>query len=93
MNRWQRAGHPTRVKVCGPLAPYADGFRQDLAGRGYHPQVVGRQARLMADLSTWLQGQGLSGGALAAGVVEDYLRARRAAGHRDWSRRGRRPRC
>jgi hypothetical protein len=83
MNSRQRAGHPTRVKVCGPLAPYADGFRQDLAAKGYHPQVTGRHLRLMADLSAWLQGQGRSGDALAAVVIEDYLRARRAAGCRD----------
>ena len=29
------------MKVRGPLAPYADGFRQDLAAKGYHPQVTG----------------------------------------------------
>jgi integrase/recombinase XerD len=81
MNNRQRAAHPTRVQVSGSLAPYAEGFRQDLAAKGYHPQVIGRQARLMADLSTWLQGR--SGGALTARVIEDYLRTRRAAGCRD----------
>jgi hypothetical protein len=29
-----RAGHPSRTAVTGPLAPYADGFREDLGG---HP--------------------------------------------------------
>src|ERR1039458_5111196 len=64
MNGRQRAAHPSRVKVTGPLAGYADGFRQALAERGYHPQVIGRQALLMADLSVWLESCGLSGGAL-----------------------------
>jgi integrase/recombinase XerD len=81
MNNRQRAAHPTRVQVSGSLAPYAEGFRRDLAAKGYHPQVIGRQARLMADLSTWLQGR--SSGALTAEVIEDYLRARRATGCRD----------
>ena len=54
MNGRQRAGHPTRVQVRGSLAPYAGGFRQDLAGKGYHPQVIGRQVGLMAGLSRWL---------------------------------------
>ena len=34
MESRQRAGHPTRTAVTGPLAPYADGFREDLAGKG-----------------------------------------------------------
>lgn len=81
MNNRQRAAHPTRAQVSGSLAPYAEGFRHDLATKGYHPQVIGRQARLMAELSTWLQGR--SSGALTAEVIEDYLQTRRAAGRRD----------
>src|SRR6266568_1801896 len=83
MDRRQRTGHPSRVRVYGPLAPYADGFRQYLAAQGYHPQVIGRQARLMADLSIWLEGQGRSGDELVAGLAGEYLRARRAAGSRE----------
>ncbi len=83
MNSRQRAGHPTRVQVSGSLAPYAEGFRQDLAAKGYHPQVIGRQAGLMADLSRWLEDQCLSADALVPAVVQEYLRARRAAGFRD----------
>ena len=83
MNGRQRAGHPTRVQVSGSLAPYAEGFRQDLAAKGYHPQVIGRQAGLMADLSRWLEDQRLSADALVPAVVQEYLRARRAAGFRD----------
>src|SRR6266568_1556188 len=83
MDSRQRTGHPSRVRVYGPLAPYADGFRQYLAAQGYHPQVIGRQARLMADLSIWLEGQGRSGDELVAGLAGEYLRARRAAGSRE----------
>jgi integrase/recombinase XerD len=83
MESRQRAGHPSRTEVTGPLAPYADGFRENLAGKGYHPQVIGRQVRLMADLSSWLDGQGLSCDALVTEVAGEYLQARRAAGYRD----------
>src|SRR5260370_1045103 len=62
--------------------PYADGFRQDLAAKGYHPQVIGRQARLMADLSAWLEVQGRCADALTAGILENFVRARRASGAR-----------
>jgi integrase/recombinase XerD len=58
MESRRRTGHPSRTEVSGPLAPFADGFRQELAGKGYHPQVTGRQVRLMADLSSWLGGPG-----------------------------------
>ena len=83
MESRQRAGHPSRTEVTGPLAPYADGFRENLAGKGYHPQVIGRQVRLMTDLSSWLDGQGLSCDALVTEVAGEYLQARRAAGYRD----------
>jgi integrase/recombinase XerD len=79
----QRAGHPSRIEVTGPLAPYADGFREDLAGKGFDPHSVTGQMRLMADLSGWMEGQGHSGDALAGAVAGEYMRARRAAGRRD----------
>jgi len=83
MENTRRAGHPSRTEVSGPLAPYADGFREDLAGKGYHPQVIGRHVGLMADLSDWLEARGWSSGGLGAEVAGEYLRARRAAGHRE----------
>ena len=83
MENRRRSGHPSRTQVSGPLAPYADGFRGNLAGRGYHPQVIGRHIGLMADLSSWLQGPGRCGDELTAEVAGDYLRERRAAGHKD----------
>jgi integrase/recombinase XerD len=83
MENRQRNGHPSRTQVDGPLGPYADGFRENLAGRGYHPQVISRHIGLMADLSSWLQGTGRCGGELTGEAAGDYLRARRAAGHKD----------
>jgi hypothetical protein len=53
------AGHPSRTAVSGPLAPYAEGFRLELAAKACHPQVIGRHVALMAELSVWLEDQGL----------------------------------
>jgi integrase/recombinase XerD len=82
VNGRQRARHPTRAEVTGPLAGYADGFRADLAGRGYHPQVIGRQVGLMADLSAWLEAHGQRADALTPQVAGDFLAERRASGCR-----------
>ncbi|MBV9315615.1 MAG: tyrosine-type recombinase/integrase [Pseudonocardia sp.] len=77
-----RAGHPSRTVVSGPLAPYADGFRVDLGGRGYAAHSIGGQMRLVAHLSVWLEGEGIPVARLTTEVVEDFLRVRRDAGHR-----------
>ena len=77
-----RVGHPSRRAVTGPLAGYADGWREELAGRGYAADSIGRRLSLMAHLSGWLGSQGLPAGAVTGGVVEEYLRVRRAQGHR-----------
>src|SRR5260370_17721221 len=82
MRSRQRGAHASRVQVSGPLGPYADGLRQELGAKGYHPQVIGRQARLMADLSAWLEVQGRCADALTAEMLEDFVRVRRASGAR-----------
>jgi hypothetical protein len=41
------------------LAPYADGFREDLGSRGYAAHTVSEQMRLVAHLSAWLDGRGV----------------------------------
>src|SRR5258708_8399701 len=78
MDSRQRTGHPTRTQVGGPLAAYAGGFRQDLAAKGYHPQVIGRHIGLMAGLSAWLDDRGSSSDGLTAGVAAEDLPARPA---------------
>ena len=82
MNGGVRAGHPSRTTVTGPLAPYADGFREDLGGQGYAQHSIGGQMRLMAHLSTWLDTQDLPVGGLTGELIDGYLRVRRGAGHR-----------
>ena len=49
---------PSRVRVTGPLAPYAEGFRRELETRGgYAPGSVALQLQLVAQLSRWLDAQ------------------------------------
>ena len=70
------------IIVSGPLAPFAEGLRRDLAGRGYALDTVGDHVHLLADLSDWLSGRGLAVADLATPVAEEFLRVRRAAGLR-----------
>jgi len=70
------------IIVGGPLAPFGDGLRRELAGQGYALDTVGDHVHLLADLSDWLSGQGLTAAGLTTEVAEEFLRARRAAGRR-----------
>jgi integrase/recombinase XerD len=72
---------PSRVRVSGPLEGYASGFAAELARVGYMRNAVACQLRLTADVSCWLAGKGLDAAALTMPVVEEFIAARRAAGH------------
>jgi integrase/recombinase XerD len=67
----------SRVRVGGPLEPYADGFRASLAQQGYRPSSAGRILRLMARFSSWLDAQSLSAGGF---TIEDAGRFELACG-------------
>lgn len=73
---------PSRVRVTGPLMPYAQGFRAQLADQGYAPVSAWAQLRLAAHLSRWLALRGLSAGDLTGEVAADFTEERRQAGHR-----------
>jgi len=74
----------TRVRVAGPLAPYADRFRTVLAELGYAPSSAAGQLQLMAHLSRWLVERDLNGPDMTSAVVAEFLQARRAMGYRQW---------
>jgi hypothetical protein len=59
---------PSRIRVPGPLEPYAEGFRGELAGRGYSPGAAAVQLQLMAHLSGWLAGRGLDPAGLTSAL-------------------------
>ena len=72
---------PLRVRVSGPLRPYAAGYAAELVRVGYTASGATLQLRLVADLSAWLYAEGLAPGTLSAAQVDRFLIARRAAGH------------
>src|SRR4051794_6546825 len=77
-----------RVRVTGPLAGYVDGFRDELAAQGYTVQVRDRQLRMLAHVSRWMAGQGLSVAELTPDLLVDFLDERRREGyHHGLSRR------
>lgn len=69
----------TKVKVAGPLAPYAPGFGRELRGLGYTDLSAAQQLRLMSHLSRWVGGEGLD--ALGCEQVAAYCAARKAKGY------------
>lgn len=70
----------TKAPVPGPLAPFAGEVQSGLRAAGYTPLTTVNLLRLMADLSRWLESNGLSVAELNDQRVEEYLEARRAAG-------------
>jgi integrase/recombinase XerD len=72
---------PSRVRVRGPLEPFADGFAAELRAVGYQQVPVVFQLQLMAHLSRWLDGEDVDARSLTAEVVERFLAERRAAGY------------
>lgn len=71
-----------RVRVEGPLAGWAGGFRAVLAERGYAPSSAAGLLQVMAQLSRWLEQAGRSADDLTAATAEEFLQARKAAGYR-----------
>jgi site-specific recombinase XerD len=79
----------SRVRVSGPLAEHAPGFAGFLAEAGYRPLSAANQVRLLAHLSRWMEGRGLSPEDLTGGRLGEFLAARREAGYKCWlSERG-----
>lgn len=72
---------PSHVHVPGPLKPFARGFVDWLARRGYTPFSATFQLYLMAHWSRWLAGEGLDVSRLSMTEVDRFLTARRRAGY------------
>lgn len=83
------AGQPVsrvcRVIVSGPLATFADGFRQWLLAVGYTPLSTVPQLQLMAKVSRWLEREELAVGAWTAPEVQRFLASRPARSARKHS--------
>ena len=76
--------NPSRVRVSGPLQPYAAGFRDELKRLGYRPNAAGNQLQLMAHMSRWLERRRLDPNELTSGRVDEFLVDRRAEGYTLW---------
>lgn len=73
-------GRLWRVRVSGPLEPYAVGFRGEMESRGYSLWTVIAAVALMEHLSRWLVVHGLGPGRLTVAEVERFVRDRRGSG-------------
>jgi integrase/recombinase XerD len=68
--------------VPGPLEQYAPGYRPWLLDRGYALVTTASQLQLMANVSRWLEREGLTAAALAGPEPARFLAERHAAGTR-----------
>jgi len=71
----------SKVKVVGPLGPYAERFGRALTGLGYTDLSASEQLRLMGHLSRWMTAERLEVAALDGAWVEKYCQDRRAQGY------------
>lgn len=62
-----------RVRVDGPLAPFAAGIEDALVAEGYVEESAVPLLRLVAELSRWLAKRGLEAGDLTGGVVKRFF--------------------
>jgi integrase/recombinase XerD len=73
---------PLRVRVSGPLEPFAPGFIAELGHLGYARVSVVAQMQLVAHLSRWMAAEAVVVGELTPERVDRFVKARRAAGYR-----------
>jgi site-specific recombinase XerD len=72
---------PDRVRVSGPLARLADGFRVDLIERGYSLWGAQEQLYLLAHASRWMESEGVELAVLTPAALERYFVWRREQGY------------
>ena len=72
---------PSRVRVSGPLDPFAAGFVRELLRQGYTARSTTDHAHLLAHVSRWLADAGLTSRDLSETEVGRFLDARREAGY------------
>ena len=70
----------SRVLMTGPMAPFADAYREELLGRGYTPLSTVNELRQVARFSRWLGQAGLTVAEMSDVRVEEFLACQRAAG-------------
>src|SRR5258708_33859196 len=68
------------VQRGGPLAEFADGYRDELVCRGFTANSVGTHVVLMGQLSRWMAGARVAVEDLTPARLEEFLDSRRAGG-------------
>lgn len=71
-----------RVGVVGPLLAHIAGYAATLEAHGYSERTVDGSVRLVGHVSRWLVDQRRDVSDLGPGLLEQFLKARREAGHR-----------
>ena len=71
---------PSQVRVAGPLAPHADGFRAALDAQGFSPWSQMFYLHLLADVSRWLGRHGLDASGLTDANAAAFRQDRRSRG-------------
>lgn len=74
------ASKVSKVRMTGPLAPFASAFRSKLKDLGYAPLTIASELRMAADWSRWLQERSLSAADVTNVLVGQFVAARRTAG-------------
>ena len=77
-------GNSSRVRITGPLVPYAAGFLAELENQGYRANSACDQLRLLAHVSTWLQERSVGLDDFSSNRVEEFLVTRRTTGYAQW---------
>jgi integrase/recombinase XerD len=75
-----RSSRVSNVVVRGPLAPFADAYREALEGRCYTPLSVVNLQRQVAHLSSWLDDRCIEVGGLDEAVFEAFFADERSRG-------------
>jgi len=78
----------SRVLIAGPLAPFADQYRDRLKVRGYSPLSAVSLGRQVAQLSRWLQAEGLGVAQMSETRIDAFVGFVRAGGGLGLSRPG-----
>jgi integrase/recombinase XerD len=74
------ARDPSQVRLTGPLAPYAGGFRASLDAQGFSPWSQMFYLHLLADVSRWLDARGLGASGLTDANAAMFRQDRRSRG-------------